>query len=86
MTTIEIIHKAFDVYCNLIYNRTYPYTENNLYQFLEEMWNEFLIENPGHIKYDKQCYRILITHVEKSHDFIRINLTNFIKQHEQSRI
>ena len=33
MTTTEIIYKAFDVYCMLVYNRTYPYTENNLYKF-----------------------------------------------------
>ena len=89
MNTKQLIHKAFDVYCMQLYDKTFPYTEANLYMFLEDVYNEYknqmlINNNEEHIDYDKSCYDLIQT-IDRSDDLYEY-LTKFIQQHEQKSI
>jgi len=86
----NIIKTAFDIYCNLIYGRQYPFTINNMKLFFEDIKGEMVdylkISRDGLFGFSDGVYESLL----KSHNLLEDTsyqkfFNHFIEQHDNNR-
>jgi len=87
----NIVKTAFDIYCNLIYGRQYPFTVNNMKLFFEDIKGEMvdylkISSSDGLFEFNDNTYKSLLN----SHNLFKDTsydkfFNHFIEQHDNNR-
>ena len=71
----NIVKTAFDIYCNMVYGREYPFTVNNLRMFFNEIG----------VRYNRdKKERMIESEVENDEQMLLLNINDMLKQRKKA--